>query len=788
MRALTAKLLRDTWAMRGQALAIAVVVAGGVAIYVMSAGTLSTLSQTRAQYYRANRFADVFADLKRAPAGLADRIARIPGVNEVEHRVRAAANIELPGFPDPITARILSIPDGGQPAMNRLHLRRGRLPDPARDDEILAGDSFCEAHGLAPGDTFDAVINGRKRTMTICGIALSPEYIIQMAAGGNLPDFERYGVFWMNRRPLEAAFNMDGAFNNVVLALERRASAPTVIERLDTLLEPYGGLGAITREDQLSHRYLSEEFKQLETMAFIYPLIFLGVALFLLNIVLARLVGTQREQIAALKAFGYGDPAVGWHYAQFALLVTGLGTALGVGAGSWMGGALTGLYQDFYRFPRLVGAWSPAVPAMAFAFTLPLCLAGTWRAVRRAAALPPAEAMRPEPPATFRKSLVERLGAARLLTQSDRMIVRNLERRPVKALMTATGIAMACAVLMVGMYFGDAVTYIVDFQYFESSREDLSVTFTEPTSYGAYHELLSLPGVLGGEPFRSVPVRLTSGHRSYRTQIQGFVPDPDLRRLVDKSAAPVPLPERGLLLTDHLATEVLGVAPGDTVTVQALEGSRPVRDVPVAGLVREYLGVSGYMRLDALNRMMREGHAVTGAFLATDAARQDAIYDALNDRPRVAGATARENAIANHMETMERQMLVFGLFATVLAAAIAFGVVYNSARIALAERGRELASLRVLGYTRGEAAAILLGEMAVLTLVAIPVGFVLGHGLCVLVARSLQNDIFRIPMVLEPSTYAFAAAVVLAAALASGLVVARRLAHMDLVEALKTKE
>jgi len=788
MRTLTRKLLRDLVSMWGQVLAIAVVMAGGVAIYVMSAGTLDTLRETRAQYYRSHRFPQVFADLKRAPDSLARRVAAIDGVNLVETRVLAPANIEILGFADPITARIQSIPDGAQPLLGRLHLRRGRLPDPTRDNEILAGDSFAEAHGLSPGDTLTAVINGRKRRLIITGIALSPEYIIQIAPSATLPDFKRYGMFWMGRRALGAAYGMEGAFNSLALTLERGASEQDVIARLDDLLRPYGGLGAIGRADQMSHRYLSEEFRQLAQMAFLYPLIFMSVALFLLNVVLGRLIGTQREQIAALKAFGYSNFAIGLHYAQYALGISALGTAGGIGAGLWMGGKLTGLYQDFYRFPELVGALRPEIVFTAFGAALAASLVGTARAVRRAALLPPAEAMRPEPPASYRISLLERLGLQRLFSQPDRMIARNLERRPVKAALTVLGIAMACAVLMVGMFFGDAVGEMLRHQYYETSREDLAVAFTEPCSRGALYELQSLPGAHGAEPYRIVPVRLKYGHRSYRTQIQGLTAGATLHRLVDAHGDSVPLPETGLVLTDYLAREILGVGPGDIVTVEALEGSRPVRDVRVVGVVAEYLGVSGYMALPALNRMMREGHAVSGVYLATDATQVGDLYGRLNKRPRVAGATARKNAIRNHMETMDRQVLVFGFFATLLAGAIAFGVVYNSARIALAERSRELASLRVLGYTRGEVAYILLGEMAALTLAAIPVGFVLGRALCQVIISGIQTDIFRIPQVISPSTYAFAALVVLASSLVSALIVARRLAGLDLVGVLKTKE
>lgn len=780
-------MFRELWQMKGQAAAIAMVVAGGVGTFIMSLATLESLQTTRAAFYQEQRFADVFATLKRAPESVKERIADIPGVELVETRVVANVVLDIPDFADPVRGTLISIDERGGSLLNSTYLRSGRMIDPQRADEVLVSEAFAEAHGFTPGAEIAAIINGRRQELTIVGVALSPEHIYMIAPGGVFPDFERYGVLWMNREPLANAYDMDEAFNDVTLTLSAGASREAVIELLDEIVKPYGGFGAIGRDDQISHRFLSEEFRQLRLMATVFPVIFLGVASFLLNVVISRVVRAQREQVATLKAFGYTNLALMWHFTKLITLIVILGVTVGLGVGVWLTQTMTTLYMNIYKFPYLRFVVSPSVVASAAAISLAAALLGAAYSVYRAVSQPPAEAMRPEAPAMYRETLVERLGLKRLLAQPTRMILRHIERQPVKSTMTILGISFSVAILMAGLFFADAVNVMIQVQFGFAQREDLAVMFVEPTSYRAYYELLNLDGVEYGEPFRAVPVDLKKGHRSFRTAIQGLEPDSDLVRLIDTSLRPVAIPAEGLVLTRYLA-DVLGVQAGDLINVEVLEGSRPVRDLPVTALVSEYIGVAAYMERSALNRLMREGDAISGVYLATDEARLDDIYLQLEQMPRVAGSVNASNAIESFFETAGNQLLTWALINTFLAGSIAIGVVYNSARIALAERSRELASLRVLGFRRAEVSYILLGEIAVLTLVAIPVGFVIGHGLCAYMVDAFQTDLFRIPIIISPRTYSYSAGVVLIASVVSGLIVRRRVDHLDLVAVLKTRE
>ena len=787
MKTLDRKLLRDLWKMKGQALAIALVIASGVATYVLLISTMNSLTQTRERFYQEYAFADVFGSLKRAPEGLRTRISEIPGVAQVETRVSAEVKLQVTGFPEPVTARIVSVPDFGSPLLNRPYLRRGRMVAPWRDDEAVVSEAFAEAHRLGPGDAIGAVINGRWKKLRIVGIALSPEFVLQVRPGALSPDYKRYAILWMGRHGLGVANNMDGAFNDLSLTLTAGAHPDDVITRLDAILAKYGGLGAYARKDQMSHRFLTEEFRQLQRSADIFPAIFIGVAAFLLNVVVTRTISTQRDQIAVIKAFGYHNWDIGLHYMKLVALIVILGIAAGLGIGAWLGRGLGNIYMEFYRFPYLNYEVQPSVAAKSAAINLLAALSGALLAVRRAVNLPPAEAMRPEPPAEFKKTFMERLVPQRILSQPTRIIMRNIERRPVKALLSVIGISMACAIMVAGRFSKDAVDYMVEIQFRQTQREDMTVTFVEPTSRKAVYEMKRVPGVEHAEVFRSVPVVMRFGHRSYRTSIRGVEPGAGLHLLLNEQLRVITPPRGGILLTDYFRT-ILGVHPGDLLTVEALEGNRPVLQVPVAGMINQFIGLMGYMDLDALNRLMKEGSAISGVYIAVDSLRRPEIYRRLVEMPRVAGTLVREDEIRNFYETQAEALLFFTMVATVLAATIAFGVVYNSARIALSERGRELASLRVLGYTRGEISYIFMGELGFLTLAAIPVGFLVGKGISVYIAKALESDLYRVPVMIDSWTYSFAAAVVVLSACISGLIVRHRLDHLDLVAVLKTRE
>ncbi len=781
------KLLRELWRMRGQVITIALVVSCGVGAYVSLGAVGDSTSASKERYYRDARFADAFDTVQRAPEGVADRLRAIDGVGAVETRIVQSVLLDVAGMNEPATARVLSVPADREPLLNRLYLRRGRWLDPAHSDEVLVGEPFANAHGLDPGDSLVGLLNGRRERLRVVGVVLSPEFVYSLPPGELTPNDRRFAVLWMSRSTLAAAWQMEGQFNDVSLALARGASLPAVLAAVDRTLEPYGALGAYGRDHQTSERFVESKLKSVKAMASTLPIIFLLVAAFLVNVVLARTISAQREQLAALKALGFTNLEIAAHYVKFVLAITLLGAAVGVAWGGYAGQALAALYARYFRFPVLDYSVGGRSAATAILLSVGTALVGTLGVIRRAAKLPPAEAMRPEAPPTYAPSLLERTGFYALFSQAARMVLRDMERRPMRTLLAVLGIAFATSIMVAGRFSMDGIEYLTDVQFHMAQREDLTLTVANVTERRAVREVASLPGVLRAEGMLSVPVRLHHGHLVREAAVQGLQPESVLRRVIDAERRPHPLPARGLLLSRVLA-ERLAVRVGDAVDVEILIGDRATRRTLVLGVVDDFMGLGAYMTLDGARSLLGEEGAVSQVLLTVDPAQQARVYEALKHLPRVAGLTRRDQMIQYFREQSADTMIAMTAILAIIASVIAVAVVYNSARIALALRQRELASLRVLGFTRAEVAAIIVGEQMAQVLLAIPLGLLLGRGLAGLAMRGVDPELFRLPMVISPRTYASAALVTLCAGLASALLVRRQVDRLDMIAVLKARD
>ncbi|HEX3484934.1 MAG TPA: FtsX-like permease family protein [Micropepsaceae bacterium] len=701
-------------------------------------------------------------------------------------RIVQNVTLDIPGLEQPAIGRLVSLPQPGLGHTNVIVLRTGRLPR-AASDEVVMSENLALAHHYQPGNTLQATINGRKRTLSIVGIALSPEFIYVLGPGQLVPDDRTFGILWLNRETLEAAYDLKGAFNNVSVATMPNASEAEVISRIDSVLDRYGGTGAYGRADQQSHAFIQQELDQLRTIATILPPIFLGVAAFLINMIMSRLIELEHEQIGLLKAFGYSNGAVGWQYLKFTLAIAVLGIAVGSVAGYILGMRMTRLYAEYYRFPFLYFRTDIAIYLLSIAVALAAAIGGTAAAVMRAVRLAPAVAMVPPPPTTYRQTLIERLGLDRYISEPTHMILRHIERWPLRSFFTVLGIALSGAILIVAFSMFDAIEEMVDSTYFRINRQDATVTFYEPRSLKSIFEVMHFSGVRQAEAIRQVPVRLHNGHISERVLIYGSIPGAHLKRLLDDRDREITVPPQGIVLSAKLA-ELLNVQRGDRIAIDILEGARRKTEATVADIVSEYIGVSAYMNLDALNRLTGEAAGISGAQVLLDSNQTSAFFAALRRTPATGIVTLRAPAIQAFRNTLARSMLIVISFYVGFGAVIAFGVVYNTARIALSERDREFASLRVLGFTTGEVAYILLGELTLFTLAALPFAALFGYGLSWFMSHAMETKLFRIPFILEPSTYGTAALILLASAAVSLIAVARRVTQLDLLTALKAPE
>ncbi|MDH3739999.1 MAG: FtsX-like permease family protein [Hyphomicrobiales bacterium] len=787
MNALDKKLLRDVMHIWTQVLAVALVMAAGVATIIIAIGAHRSLEETRAAYYERYRFADVFSGATRAPSSIVERVGQIPGVAVAEGRIVKPLLLDVEGMPEPASGLAISLPEGRPPHLNDFFMRAGRLPKADAGFEAVIGERFAKAHKFVPGSRFEAVINGRKRVLSVTGIALSPEYIYALGPGDVMPDDRRFAILWMAEETLEAAFDLDGAVNSISVKLMKGASEQAVIKQLDQLLARYGGLGAYGRKDQLSHAFLDSELEELRGMRNVLPPIFMVVTAFLINMIMTRLIALEREQIGLLKAVGYSRAAIAWHYVKLVLIISSIGIVIGYGMGQWLGRGLTRLYAKFFSYPFLIFDNSADVFILAAATTMVAGLLGASSAVWHAAALPPAVAMRPPAPTAYRTLMIGRFNPFAAFDQMTRMTIRHMTRRPVRAAGTLLGIALSLSVLISSLFVFDAIEFMIDMLYFRADRQHATLMFSDEKHMRTIQEAARLPGVIKTEPARAISARIRHGHLSRRVAVVGKPAGAELSRVLDLEMRPVIVPRSGIVLSDKLAG-LLNVTTGNYVTVELLEGHRRVFDVVVAGKVRSYIGLLAAMDMDSLNELAGEGEVISAVHMAVDTSRTEALYGKVKELPAVASITLQRVSLARFRDTLAKNITTMMLVYTSLGVIIAFGVAYNSARIQLSERARELASLRVLGFTRAEVSRILLNELAILTVLALPIGWAGGYGLAWLTAKGLDTEVHRIPFVIDRDTFAWASVVLIVAVALSALIVRLRINKLDLIAVLKTRD
>lgn len=781
------KVLRDLARLRWQVAAIALLIGCAVSVAVMALSARAALERAQMRFYAATQFADVFATLTHAPLQLGPRITSISGVRQADMRVVAVGLMRPPALVRPATVRLISLPpaEGG---LNGILVTRGRLPDPARPEEVVGLQTFLEAAGLKVGDEAKAVIHGRELRLRIVGAALSPEFVYTPAPQSMMPDDAHQGVLWAPRARVEQIAGLEGAFNSLALSLEPGASGRAVSARLDSLLGPWGGRRAYLREDQVSHAFLEAELAELSRSAALIPPIFLLVAAGLVHLVVSRLVEAEREQIGLLKAFGYTDGEASRPYLRLAAGIGLLGAALG----GLMGWAFTlgvlAQYRAYFRFPQLDMVFDVPAFAVGSALAIGAATIGAWRAAGQVSQLSPALAMQPRKPPVFRHGRVERWTRAAWIDEPSRMVFRRIARFPARSFLAVLGLAASLTLLIGTRFMFDAMGVIIDHTYFRTQRWTEAIAFQEPRAISALESVARLPGVVAAEPLRSVGARISSGQRREQVRIVGISSSARLTRPLDVAGRPVrPCPGEGVVISASLAGR-LKVRPGMMVHLESLEGRRAEGERRVCGLIDDYSGYSVYEERRRLNRFLGEGELIDQAQLLVAADQRAAFYAEVARTPGIIGASSRDEtvqawrqALAQAFQTMLGVLVGF-------AGAIAFGVAYNTARIALSEQARDLATLQVLGFRPSDCAWVLAAEIVLLTLVAAPAGIwggrLIAHGL----ATAYSREDVRIPDIVSLQSYGWSAlAFFIAVALALALVLSR-VWRLDLVSVLKTRE
>ncbi|TGK37697.1 ABC transporter permease [Leptospira andrefontaineae] len=779
VKILDKKVLRELLAWKSQALTITLVIASGITVYLTSLSAYDSLLVSRNNFYAEYSLSQGFVSLHKAPESIILDISKIPGISYAEGRIIKDIVLDFESESIPSGGRIVTLTEG----LNRLAVLQGRLP--REKDETVISEAFSLANRLAPGSKLTALLEGKRKILTVSGIALSPEYVYVFRPGGFLPDDKHYGILWMKKESVEEIFDMNEAVNDIVFDFAPNAKKSSVLKEVDLKLNIYGGLGSYDRDKLPSHSFLRDEFKQLRTTAFSIPMVFLGVAAFLLHIVSSRMISKQREQIATLKALGYGNRSIAFHYLKIILFVCILGSILGILFGYYLGTQMVDLYGDYYRFPNLKFLFDPRLVIQAVLIGIISGMAGSLLSIRKATSLQPAQAMRPPSPENFSKSFLEEYWKD--LPVIYRIAIRNLIRRPGRTVLFVLGVSSSAMIMILGLFSRDTMNSIIKIQFEDLQRDTVTLNFQNAISSDSIFDIKKKEGVLLAEGYRSVPIRIRYGNSSKEIVLTGMPKGSSLRRLINERGQNVPVPEDGVLLNSGLA-EKFGIHKGDKLQLEVLEGQRIKTEVEVTGIINEILGQGAYKEIQSLNRLLREGDQINTVALWTDSSKEESLLNELKSYPKISGVSTRSKTLKIFYELMSKSVLATSLIIMIFACIISVGVVYNTALISLSERAFELGSLRILGFTKTEVFIILSGELTIVILASLPLGCLLGYFSGHAILSTVETEGFKIPLFIAPKTYVISIFTVLVTSLFSFWILYVKIKSLDLISVLKVRE
>jgi putative ABC transport system permease protein len=786
------KLVRDLWGRKGSLITLLVIIAIGVGAYVGTASVWRDLDGARRDYYREQRLAHFVVDLKRLPQWAVMETASLPNIDLLRGRVRQAVLMELPGVERPIPGAAISMPERRRPVLNDVMLRSGGWFSGDGAQEVILDHAFATAHGLRPGDRIKALLLDRQHELLIVGTAQSPEFVYLIPPdGGFAPDPARFGVLYAPEDFLSDSGDLQGAWNQLIGTLhdDSPTAAANNLALLADRLDPFGVTLTTNMRDHPSVRYLEDELVGLEVQSRVMPVLFLGVAALVLNVLLGRLVAQQRTTIGTLRALGYPAAAVTRHYLAYGLSLGLVGGLAGVAMGWWIQVAMVGMYQDFFALPGLAPRFHPDVALVGLAISVLFAVAGTWKGVRGAARLAPADAMRPPPPERGGRILPERIPALwRRIPFSGRVVLRTVLRNPFRSLVGVLAAATSTALVFTALSMVDALDYLMRYEFERVAHQDFTVALRDPDAAQAKAEVVRLANVAITEPQLSVVSDLSRGAYRKRTGVTGLPSGNRLYTPIGGDGKPLVLPDAGLVLTRKLA-EILHARPGDTLRLRPLIGRRAEVEAVVAGVTDSFFGLSAYADIRYLSRLLGEAQAANAVLgVLQPGTTPDALLEELKQRPTVVGIGERLRAFAlledSFGETMGAMIGVMVLF----SGTIAFGSVLNAALVSLSERQREVATLRTLGYRAGQVARLFAGEGLLLNGLGILAGLIAGSVLAHLLSVAYSTELYRFPAVILPGTLALSAVVVVLFVIAAQLILFRMIRRLDWLTVLNVKE
>ncbi len=784
MSILFKKVVRTMLENKRSYVACILIIAVGMASYSAFSNVVQGLYSAKEEYYRDFKFADVFSTVTAMPINKTDELKNMKGIEDVSARLIKDVRVVLPQKDKIITLRLIGV-DADAVKLNNYFVTGNNL---VNDKDLLLGKGFFDYYKYKFGDTINLIISGRIYTFNISGMAQSPEYVYTIPDnGGMFPDSSAFDIAFVKKETLEKITNSIGIVNNVAFKLSGGTTFEDIKSPLESELKKYGMLSLVEQKNQVSNFMLGQELTQLQSTATSMPSLFLIISAVILYIVLRRVIEQERTQVGTLKAFGYSNREVLFHYLQFGFITGFLGGTIGSLLGIPLSSSMLTMYTQFFNFPHINATFSSAYIVGGTLLATLTGVFAAFMAVKSLLKLSPADAMRPASPNIVNSfSLDGNFFVKTFLNSTGRMSLRYIFRNKMRSIFILLSITISFGIMSFIFSYNIMMDQIIFDQLTKVQIYDLKVGLKNAVPYNVAIKALSeVRGIDDIDALLEVPVTMKYKNIAINGLITSISEDSSLYKIIDDHYKQYLPPKDGIILNKNIAKK-LGIEKNSVIEISTPMFKNKI-EIRVADVISQNFGSGCYIDSDAFCKIFGIEKTANSIIVKGDSDITASVKQLTLDAKNVSLVEDKSSSLKMIQDLMASYNFMIYMMG-IIAVLVSFAIIYNISSVSLSERKRELATMRVLGLTATETMEVVSFEHWLLCFIGIIIGIPFSNFLKISMAQSLNSDMYSFPTVTPLNAYIFAAISCGISVFLSNNTSFKKIKTFDLVDVLKERE
>lgn len=780
MKKLDKRLFRLINNTKGQYIAVLAIVVTGLFVFTAVSNSALNLKDSLNDYYVETNFADIFVSAISLPQKLESSIIGESDISEAEARLVFDTSFITDDDEDKVNVRAVSV-DKNENKINKLYIKSGKRALSEKD--IIVIEQFAVARNINVGDQIKLQINGRQYKFNVSAIAASSEYTYIMEnEQAMLPDPENFGIVYIEEDYLRKIYGSKGNFNEILIEINNEDKLDETSEFLEDHLDKYGVKRVIKKDDQLSNSMMKQEIEGLEMMSKSVPVIFLVFAGIMLSSMLSRIIKKDRTAIGILKALGYKNSEVIVHYLKYAASVGVIGGLIGSIVGTALSGAMTNYYLVFFNIPTLtIKVYYDRIIISIILSCLFCIVSGFW-GVKGITKINPAESMKPESPGKGKRILIEKIKIIwNHIPFSWKMVLRSIFREKKKFAFVGAAVAITCGMMVMTIWMIDIMDVMFNKHYNEFMKMEYNINFIGFENENAKKEVAENINVEDIEGRIELPFELENGKKSKIVNVIGLEKNTVFYGFEDMKGSKVYIPDDGILISSNLATG-LNVKTGDSILLKNFLPNKDDGYVTVKGIIKQSLGINGYMNLNYLNDKFLDKGIINGIYLNSD----DDVSSKLKDVKNI-NTIQSQNDMRSAFEEYTGLINVSMGFMVIFSGLLGFIIMYSMTLMSINERTLEFSSLRVMGFSKKEIFNMLVRENMIMSFIGIIVGIPLGLWLVNYMATSYTTDVYSMNEPVSAISVVIAMILTIVFLISAQFMTYAKIHKLDFMQALKNR-